>query len=302
MSLKAYVTNISRGSLHDGPGVRTVVYLKGCPLSCRWCHNPETLSAKRQILFNGSKCIKCGKCIEVCPTHHVILDGKAEYLRNGCTACGRCAEVCPALALTVCGEEMTDVELMREIRKDSHYYSVSGGGVTFSGGECLLHPDLVASIARMCKAEGIGTAVESAMHVPWKNAEAVLPHIDLFFVDLKHPDPDRHREYTGRDNRLIIENIGRLSEVSDNVILRIPVIPSVNDSPEDIIGFAKLLRTFGDGIKGVELLKYNNLAEGKYTVAGATYTKFAEEPQSDAQMETLRALLEEKSGRKCYFS
>ena len=181
MSVTAPVTNISRCSLHDGPGSRTVVYFKGCGLKCQWCHNPETREAKKQILFIPNKCIHCGTCIEVCPEHHMISGDQMEYLREGCIACGRCAEECPSMALSLCGEDKTADQVMAEIRKDQHYYQATGGGVTFSGGECLLYPEFVAELAEKCRAEGIHTAVESAMFVPWENIEQVLPVIDLFF-------------------------------------------------------------------------------------------------------------------------
>lgn len=302
MHITAPVTNISRGSLHDGPGIRTVVYFKGCGLKCKWCHNPETLSAEKQILYTESKCIHCGKCIEVCAIHHKISGNGMLFLRDGCTVCGKCAQVCPSLALELCGNEKSVNGLFEEIKKDSHYYAISGGGVTFSGGECLLYADFVAELAKKCCESGISTAVESAFFVPFPNVERVLPNIDLFFADLKIPDPKKHRHFTGRDNKLIIENIGRLSNLHGNIIIRIPVIPGVNDSKEDITGFAEIIGDFGKGVRMVELLKYNNLAEGKYAVAGCEYTEFAASPQADEEMRRFCELLSEKCGRECFFT
>ena len=301
MSVSATITNISRGSLHDGPGVRTVVYFKGCGLKCKWCHNPETLSAQKQILYAPTKCIHCGKCIEVCPEHHKIQGNNMLFLREDCTACGNCAKTCPSLALSLCGEEKTVPELFEEIIKDQHYYIASGGGVTFSGGECLLHSQFVKELAKMCKDNNIHTAVESAFFVRWENAEEVLPYIDLFFADLKIPDPEKHRKFTGQDNRMIIENITKLSNEHSNIILRIPVIPGVNDSDDDIDAFAEIIKTFGKGIKEIELLKYNNLAESKYHIAGKEYTKFADTAQTNEEMQKLCSALEEKCNLKCYF-
>ena len=178
MPVSAPITNISRGSMHDGPGVRTVVYFKGCGLRCQWCHNPETLSAESQLLYISNKCIHCGKCVECCPEHHKICGNDMLFIRDGCTVCGKCAAVCPSLALSLCGEQKTPQQIFDEIKKDAHYYSSSGGGVTFSGGECLLYPRFVAETAGMCMESGIHTAVESAFFVPWQNVQSVLPHVD----------------------------------------------------------------------------------------------------------------------------
>ncbi len=301
MYVTAPITNISRGSLHDGPGIRTVVYFKGCGLKCKWCHNPETLSFKKQILYVPSKCIHCGKCIEICTECHKIVDDSMVLLRENCIGCGKCAEECPALALSLSGEDKTVDELYSEIIKDKHYYISSGGGVTFSGGECLLHTEFLLEILKKCKEDGIHTAIESAFYVPWENVEKVISYIDFVFADLKIPDSFKHKEYTGKDNSLIIENIRKLSNLHDNITIRIPVIPGVNDGEDDFNGFSEILKTFGEGIKGVELLKYNNMAESKYQISGESYTKFSENPQTDEEMKILCEKLSKKSGLNCYF-
>lgn len=301
MSVNGFITNISRGSLHDGPGVRTVIYFKGCPMECKWCHNPETISAKKEVLYTPTKCIRCGRCLEICPEHHVVQNDGMVFLRDGCVACGKCAEGCPALALTMCGEEKTVNELFSEIIKDKHYYCSSGGGVTFSGGECLLYPEFVGELAKKCKENDIHTAIESALFVPWENIEMVLPYIDLFFVDLKIADSAKHKNYTGQSNERIITNITRLSKMHSNIVLRIPVIPNVNDSDEDIEGFSTIIKTLGEGIQEVELLRYNNLAKAKYDFVDRTYNSFAEDSQSDQEMQRLCTMLEEKSNVRCYF-
>lgn len=301
MPISAPITNIARGSLHDGPGVRTVIYFKGCGLGCKWCHNPETLSFQKQILYIPSKCIHCGKCAEICPECHNIQGNDMLFVREGCTACGKCAESCPSLALSLCGENKTVNELFEEIKKDSHYYALSGGGVTFSGGECLLHPYFLSEIAKICNVNKIHTAVESAFFVPWESVEKVSSFIDLFFADLKIPDSAKHREFTGQDNRLIIENISKLSKMHNNIILRIPVIPGVNDSNDDIAAFAEIIKTFGKGIKEIELLKYNNLSESKYNLVGKNYIKFADRCQTDEEMKRLCTSLAERCNINCYF-
>ena len=301
MSLSAPITNIARGSLHDGPGIRTVVYFKGCRLKCKWCHNPETLSFRKQILYIPSKCIHCGKCIELCPQHHKIQGNDMVFLREGCVACGKCASECPSLALSLCGEDMTTDAVFQEISKDIHYFISSGGGVTFSGGECLLHPDFLFEIAKKCNNNKIHTAIESAFFVPWESIQKVLPFIDLFFADLKIPNPEKHRKFTGQDNRLIIENITKLSNEHSNIILRIPIIPGVNDSDNDIDAFAEIIKTFGKGIKEIELLKYNHLAESKYDIAGKDYTKFADRSQTDEEMKKFCSSLTKKCNINCYY-
>jgi len=288
MSVKGVVTNISKGSLHDGPGVRTVVYLKGCGLRCKWCHNPETLKKSPEVLYAHVKCIHCGKCIEACPDCHSVLEGEMIFSREKCTACGKCTEVCPTGAFTMCGEEKTVDDVFSEIVKDRHYYEQSGGGVTLSGGECLLCPDFTAEILRKCKSENIHTAVETALFVPWENVERVIPYVDLFFADLKIPEREKHKKYTGQDNSLIIENLKRLSEIHDNIIIRIPLIPGVNDTECDMRKFSEIIKNFGKGIKDVELLKYNYLASSKYTQCGMEYHDFGEETQSDEYVEMLK--------------
>ncbi len=302
MPVTAPITNISRGSLHDGPGVRTVVYFKGCGLRCKWCHNPETLKSKKQVIYIASKCIHCGKCVEICPTCHKIQGNDMLFLHEECIACGKCADVCPSLALSLCGEDKTTQEIFEEIQKDQHYYQASGGGVTFSGGECLLHSQAVKEIAKMCKEEDIHTAIESAFFVPWENIQNVLPFIDLFFADLKIPNPEKHRKFTGQDNKLIIENITKLSKEHSNIILRIPVIPGVNDSDDDIHAFAKIIKKFGKGIKAIELLRYNNLAESKYKSIGKEYSKFADSAQTEEEMKKLCLAFKDKCNKDCNFS
>jgi len=297
----APVTAISRGSLHDGPGVRTVIYFKGCPLRCAWCHNPETQTVKKEILYTSSKCIHCARCTETCPEHHRIIHGQLEYIRDGCTACGKCAVCCPASALTLCGEDKTVGDLWREIEKDAHFYKMSGGGVTFSGGECLLYPETVRETAQLCRNNGIHTALETALYVPWENIGGVAEYIDLFYTDLKIPDTEKHKRYTGHGNEKIIENLRRLSREHDNIILRIPVIPGVNDGEDDFRQFAEMIHSLGPGVKKTELLRYNHLAESKYTLAGKTYTKFADDTQSREQMEKLRTFLAENTARECFY-
>ncbi|MBQ8551313.1 MAG: glycyl-radical enzyme activating protein [Clostridia bacterium] len=299
MSVSGVISNISRGSLHDGVGVRTVVYFKGCPMRCKWCHNPETFEKRCDIMFAAEKCIGCGECARVCPECHVIVDGVLKFRREGCAGCGRCADACMAGALSVCGERYTAEEIFAKVMKDSHYYRESGGGVTLSGGECLTQADFAVAILEKCRSEGINTAIESAFCVPFANVQKVLPYTDHIFADLKHHDAELHKRYTGVSNDLIIDNLRKVSQLHKSMTVRIPLIPGVNDSIGDMSGFAGIIRTFGDGIKDVELLRYNYLAGAKYENFGLEYVSFSERAQSDTQTNALTAALNRALDGKC---
>lgn len=282
------ITNISRTSFHDGPGIRTVVYFNGCKMNCLWCHNPETLSADNEILYVKDKCIGCGRCLSC--KNHIVKDGELVFIREGCKKCGRCAKNCPANALALCAKEYSAESLFREIEKDRLYFEESGGGVTLSGGECLLNADFCAEVLRKCKEAGITTLIETALFVPYENIEKVIPYTDYFYCDLKLSDEKAHKKYTGVSNRLITENLKRLSREHENVTVRIPLIPNVNDSEEDMVSFAKIISSLYN-IRGVELLAYNYLAKGKYTVLGKEYVSFGEEAQSDEKKKSLARAL-----------
>lgn len=298
MSVIATISNISRSSLHDGPGLRTVVYFKGCGLRCAWCHNPETLAMHPDILYAPIKCVHCGKCVALCPEHHQLQGNDMVFLREGCTHCAKCVEICPSNALSVSGRTATVEELFTEVSKDAHYYRESGGGVTLSGGECLLQKDVCAELLRRCKEAGFHTAIESALFVSWESIEAILPCCDLFFVDVKIPDGEKHRRYTGQANERILENLRRLVEKAPGkVLVRIPMIPGVNDTEEDFTGFVEILLPLADRLQGIELLKYNALAESKYRIAGMEFSDFGQ-PQSNEEILARCDRLEEALQKK----
>lgn len=295
MSVTGMISNISRCSVHDGPGLRTVVYTKGCALRCQWCHNPETYHRKPEILFAPNKCIGCGRCIEVCNYHEAAEQGHV-FHRDRCIGCGRCAQACPSGALTLCGEAMTATDVLQEVKKDLHFFTQTGGGVTLSGGECLLQPEFSAALLQLCREAGIHTAIESAFCVDPSAVSQVLPWVDWIYADLKLADPEKHRKYTGQDNRLILENLRAITHGEIPVVVRIPLIPGVNDTEEEMHAIGRLIRTLGPAIRGVELLKYNYLAEGKYHLLDLPYHDFGNATQSNAQLNALADILRCETG------
>jgi len=279
--IKGNIFNIIRCSLNDGYGIRTVVYFKGCNLRCKWCHNPEGLTAKRQIMFYAHKCINCGRCINICPKLCHKMDNGMHIINfKNCILCGKCVEICPDNALQLMGKEYLAEELLAEINKDKAYYFETGG-VTFSGGECLLQIDFLQEILYLCKEKGINTALETAISVPWENIERILPLVDMFIVDLKIMDSEIHKKYIGKDNFLILENIKKLSYEHNNIRIRIPLIPQINDNDDNLTKSCEFINSIGSGIKEIELLKYNNLAESKYKAIDIPYTVFSKESQND---------------------
>ena len=260
MAQQGVVFNIQRFTIHDGPGMRTELFLKGCPLRCRWCSNPESWTAYSQPGIYKSKCISrkaCGACEEVCPESGTLqfTRGKLSAIdRNRCTNCMDCYDACPSDAIKQWGKSMSVEECMKEIRKDKGYYERSGGGVTVSGGEPLLQSDFVAELFKACKEEGIQTCCESTFHVDWREAEKVLPVTDMIISDLKHMDADLHKKYTGASNERILENLKRLADKDRELILRIPVIPEVNDDMENVTATADfILQELGGHVRTLHL-------------------------------------------------
>lgn len=276
--MKAEIFDIQRSSYVDGPGIRTTVFFKGCNLRCAWCHNPESQSCRPEIMFYRDKCVGCGKCAEVCP--------------NGlkfCTRCGKCESYCLRDARKLCGREYTADEILAEVAKDKLFYDNSGGGVTFSGGECMLQIDFLEEILKKCRAAGIHTAVDTAGHVPFELFERILPYTDLFLYDFKCFDGDRHKEYTGVDNALILENLARLLELGHPLWVRIPVIPEVNGRVEEMERIRAFLTSHGRP-ENVELLPYHSMGEYKYAAIGREVRVFT--APSDEEMTALRQVFD----------
>lgn len=278
MSNKGIVFNIQRFTMHDGPGIRTELFLKGCPLRCDWCGNPESLKAYKQPGVFTSKCIlseKCGSCKEVCHDESILefIDGKLSSIdRTKCTNCLSCVNQCPSDAIKQWGKEMSVEECMKEILKDKSYYNRSGGGVTVSGGDPILQSDFVSELLKKCKEEEIHTCFESSFYGEWDDAEKILPYTNLVISDIKHMDTVIHKKHTGVNNDKILSNLKRLSKKNIEFILRIPVIPNVNDSMENIEATADfIINELGNKIKTLQLLSFMRLGEEKYHSLGMPY-------------------------------
>lgn len=267
------ITNIQKYSIHDGRGIRTTVFFKGCPLSCIWCHNPEAQSFKKEILFYEERCTGCGACTADCPNGSVrIAEGKADTDRRLCSACGSCADICLHNARQLCGRTYTVPALMSELLKDRAFYETSGGGVTLSGGEALAQdPDYLEALAGGLYRRGISVNVDTCGAVPFERIERVLPYTDTFLYDLKLMEEEKHREYAGKDNRQILENLKQLSGKGARIWIRIPVIGGVNDETAEIERMAEFLSEEGIHPEQVNLIPYHNTGTGKYSGLSRKY-------------------------------
>ena len=268
--MTGHIFNIQKFCLHDGPGIRTTVFLKGCNLRCKWCANPESQQMCREMTLDRSKCDACGQCIPVCPAEaRRILNGQVVVDCDACILCGNCASACPNRAVSTEGREASVDQVLQEVMKDRVFYETSGGGVTLSGGDVLLQPEFAGELARRLREEGIHVAVETAGAVPEAVFGEMLSWADLVMMDLKHYDSASHRAGTGLGNEQILQNLQKLTESGKEFLIRIPVIPGFNDTLADGEGFAKLLKKYN--IQRVELLPFHRLGQNKYDLLGRHY-------------------------------
>jgi len=256
------VFNVMRFSVHDGPGIRTTVFLKGCPLRCPWCHNPESQSAKLEVIYFPERCARCGDCVEACPNHALSLDGEVRIDEKLCRRCAICVEACLARARELAGEWVSVGTLLSHVERDRVFYEESGGGVTLSGGEPLQQPRFAERFLRACRDRGIHTALDTCGYAPAESFRRVAEYVDLFLFDLKVIDRDRHRESTGVPNDLILANLRWLAEQKRPVIVRVPVIPGHTDGEENLAAISKLAQSLG--LSRVDLLPYHKIAADKY--------------------------------------
>lgn len=261
--MKGTIINIQKYSIHDGPGIRTTVFFKGCPLNCWWCHNPESQHLEPEVMYWEEKCTACGNCIKHCPKGALsIVDGKLKYNSESCELCSECSKYCINEARVIKGKYISVDELFKEIMKDQIFYDESNGGVTFSGGEPLIQADFLREVMKKCKRMDIHTTIDTCGYVSWDKFEKIVDYTDLFLYDLKHMNSDKHKIYTSVPNELILDNLKKLSDLGKNIYIRMPIIPGVNDDIEDLKKAAELLKNLN--IIQVNLLPYHKMGMDKY--------------------------------------
>lgn len=286
------ITNIQKFSIHDGDGIRTSVFFKGCPLRCEWCHNPETQEYGREMQFDSEKCIGCGACVKACPSHALSMkDEKPVLDKTLCKLCGKCENFCPAGLREIIGREYTVKELVKELLKDQMFYEESGGGVTLSGGEVMaMDTDYIVSVAKELKRQDINLTIDTCGYVPYEKFQAILPYVDTFLYDVKVMDPEIHKQYMGVDNKLILENLVRLSADGARIYIRIPTVQEVNGNAENMKETIAFLKKHDIHPPQINLLPYHDTGSGKYRKLDKEYMGKNLHAPDKAKMEELKSL------------
>lgn len=289
------ITNIQKFSIHDGDGIRTSVFFKGCPLKCEWCHNPETQRFDREMQFDSGKCVGCGACAKVCPSHALAMkDGKPVLNKENCTLCGKCENFCPAGLREIIGREYTVKELVKELLKDQMFYEESGGGVTLSGGEVMaMDTDYILAVSKELKRQDINLTIDTCGYAPYEKFQAILPYVDTFLYDVKVMDPELHRQYMGVDNKLILENLMRLSEDGARIYIRIPTIKEVNGNEKNMKETIAFLKRHDIHPPQINLLPYHDTGSGKYPKLDMEYKGTDLHAPEKAEMEEFVRLFQE---------
>lgn len=288
--------NIQRYSLHDGPGIRTIPFLKGCPLACKWCSNPESQRPQPEVIYKKNDCIECGKCIAVCRQQAISTRNRFFIDRERCIQCGECTQVCPTAALEMKGKRMTVAAVMLELQKEENLFRRSGGGITLSGGEPLAQPVFARELLKACKERGWHTAIETTGMASREVIEQVFPWVDLALTDIKAINPQVHASFTGVSNQRILENLIRISFITQTVV-RVPVIPGVNDNPQEMRSIAEFARLMSR-VDTLHLLPYHSFGENKYALLGRDYSLANIAPPDENRMALLQAEIE-ASGLSC---
>nr|WP_317282800.1 trans-4-hydroxy-L-proline dehydratase activase [uncultured Sellimonas sp.] len=289
------VTNIQKYSIHDGDGIRTSVFFKGCPLKCVWCHNPETQKYTNQLLTDDTKCTGCGYCVQACPQHAIrIKDGKSVTDKEICSICGKCTNVCPLNIREMSGKEYEIKDLVKELKKDEMFYEESGGGVTLSGGEVMaMDMDYIEKLVKTLYRSGISVTIDTCGYAPYENYKRILPFVDTFLYDVKVMDPQKHQQYIGADNKLILENLEKLSKDGARIYIRIPTVKEVNGTDEDMKEIIDFLLEKNIQVAQVNLLPYHNTGSSKYARLGKVYEGTELSAPSKEEMEHFKELFKQ---------